>query len=125
MKLPSISDKPFATKKSIGLLKEAVKAGAHLAICSVTSTRLLAATKEKLYCVNSPRVEVINPYGAGDCLMATLAITLRSSKRVSFALKTAVSAALASVQTPVPGLFDLNKAQSLAKQIQITSAPLR
>jgi tagatose 6-phosphate kinase len=113
LKLPNLETSGVSVRSRIGWLTEAVNAGASVALCGGGPRRLLARTRQKLYSLTAPPVRVLNPYGAGDCLMATLAASLSLKKTIRKSLQEAVAAAAASVTTLVPGHFELAEARRL------------
>jgi 1-phosphofructokinase family hexose kinase len=64
--------------------------------------------------VPAPRVEVVNPIGAGDCFAAVLAAGLEAGRPLHQVFDYAVAVSAASVEHPVPGDFDPRRAAELS-----------
>lgn len=64
--------------------------------------------------VPAPRVQPVNPIGAGDCFAAVLAAGLEGGRPLPQSFEYAVRVAAASVEHPVPGDFDPRRAAELA-----------
>lgn len=96
--------------------------GVSLILWSGSSNRLSAWTPCGSYCIEYPRVEVKNPFGAGDCLLGVLASGLSRAEKVEQALASAVAAASASVASAVPGDYDPARANSLSRSIVLAAS---
>jgi 1-phosphofructokinase len=73
----------------------------------------LAGDGEPLW-VAAPRVEAVNPIGAGDCFAAVLAAGMEAGRPLRESFAYAVAVAAASVEQPLPGDFDPRRARELA-----------
>jgi tagatose 6-phosphate kinase len=124
LKLPNGETDKLPIKGKIKLLGEAVSEGAGLALCSAGPRLLLARTAKEMYSVEAPAVPVVNPYGAGDCLIAAFAASIARKKTIRRSLQEAVAAAAASVMTPVPGEFEPATAQRLLPRVRMESKPI-
>jgi sugar/nucleoside kinase (ribokinase family) len=72
------------------------------------------ATDEETIWVPAPRVDAVNPIGAGDCFAAVLGAGLEDGRPLRAAFEYAVGVAAASVEQPVPGDFDPRRVAELA-----------
>jgi fructose-1-phosphate kinase PfkB-like protein len=119
LKLPAIRGTRRISRKLIEPLLRAVYEGARIAIQSIEPRSLLIATKEGLFYGSAPKLETINLFGAGDCLIATLAYFLDHGHDPAVSLRRAMAAATASVLSTIPGHFDPHYACALEKEILI------
>ena len=73
--------------------------------------------------IGTPRAEVVDATGAGDCFCGTLAVSLAEGLRLTSAVRLSVAAA--TISTTAPGargeLPSLGEAQSLAKSLPVTT----
>ena len=67
--------------------------------------------------------EVRNAIGAGDVLASALAAALERGEPLAAAARAGVAAASASVEHPTAGVLDPARAQALAGNDRLTSAP--
>jgi 1-phosphofructokinase len=107
-----------------GLPERAAAAGAELiargaGMAVVTAGRAGAAvvTSSERWWLEAPPVEVRNPIGAGDALVAGLAGSLERGEDLGTALAMALGCAGASVETEVPGLVHRERVTTLAAQV--------
>ena len=63
--------------------------------------------------IDAPRVDVVNPIGAGDVLTAALAAAIERGAGLVEAVHEGVAAASAAVEHPVAGRFDLARFDTL------------
>jgi 1-phosphofructokinase family hexose kinase len=56
--------------------------------------------------IQAPRVVVVNPIGAGDCLVAAVALRLERGEPLRAALEYGVAVAAASVEHAIPGVLE-------------------
>ena len=63
--------------------------------------------------IDAPRVNVVNPIGAGDVLTAALAAALERGVELVDAVREGVAAASAAVEHPVAGRFDPARMRAL------------
>lgn len=122
---------PYAIKLPSSLPLEEARAAAHsyareggvsLILWSGSSSRLSAWTPDGSHGIEYPRIEVKNPFGAGDCLLGALASELSRGRTVERALPLAVAAASASVASVVPGEYEPALASSLFRGISLAAS---
>lgn len=118
LKLPSQAASK-SRAEALAAARRACEMGASLALASAPARELFAADKTGAMRVVAPRVPTVNPFGAGDCLIANLAAHLYADTVVSDALQQAVAAAAVSVSSPVPGDFEPERAARLAQSIRV------
>jgi len=75
------------------------------------------ATASERRWVEAPKVEVRNPIGAGDSLVAGLVGTLERGGDLDRAVLIGVAAAAASVETGVAGVVDPERVRALAAEL--------
>ena len=66
----------------------------------------------------APRIQVLNPVGAGDTFLGALVVQLQAGRPWPEAIPTAMACASASVETLGVASFELTRAQELLKQIE-------
>jgi 1-phosphofructokinase family hexose kinase len=69
--------------------------------------------------VRPPRVNVVNPIGAGDCLAAGLACGHVNGRPLEDSVKLAAAMAAASCETFAAGVLDFARAQQLLSEVSI------
>jgi tagatose 6-phosphate kinase len=97
--------------------------GAKTAAVSMGPEGLVVTTTTGSYHVTSPKVEVANPTGAGDTLMAALVHTTLAGASLERRLITAVSLAATTVEADTAGDIDIDRAGSLAARLSVTTCP--
>jgi fructose-1-phosphate kinase PfkB-like protein len=121
LRIPTDPSDRRSVKKLKQLLDDAVEGGAKLAICSKTSRKLLCQTANRFYETSAPPVSVANPFGAGDCLMASLAVYLNRNTPIAKSIKYSVAAATASVGSELPGDFDPTVVSHLVNRVNVAT----
>jgi tagatose 6-phosphate kinase len=86
--------------------RDLLAAGAHAAVVSLGSQGLLAISGAGCWHVPSPDVAVANPTGAGDAVVAGLALGLARGWAWPERLRHAAALGAATVAAPVAGEFD-------------------
>jgi tagatose 6-phosphate kinase len=86
--------------------RELLSAGAHAAVISIGPDGLLALTGSGRWHVLPPEVPVRNPTGAGDAVVAGLALGLARDWDWPHRLRHAAALGAATVATPAAGEFD-------------------
>lgn len=81
-------------------------AGARAVVVSVGSEGLLAMDRKRAWRARPPEVLNGNPVGAGDAVVAALAVAAANGQALADALPAAVALSVATVATPVAGRFD-------------------
>jgi len=89
-----------------GAARDLLSAGARAAVVSLGPDGLLALTGEGCWHVVPPDVPVRNPTGAGDAVVAGLALGLARGLAWPERLRRAAALGAATVTTPVAGEFD-------------------
>ena len=72
---------------------------------------------EGTFRANPPKVEAINPVGAGDTLVGSFAVALAQKKPTSECLTFALSCATASCLSAGTGRFDKEISNKIKKQV--------
>lgn len=80
--------------------------GPKTVIVTVGSAGVVYATEGKTRAVESPKVEVVNPVGAGDCFVAGLIVELASGAPLHEAVLTGVAMGAAGCETFPAGMVD-------------------
>lgn len=97
--------------------RELVGRGARAAIVTAGAAGLALATTGGDRWLAAPQVEVRNPIGAGDALVAGLGCALERGEPLEEAVVAGLAAAAASVEEPLPGRLDRARADELRRQL--------
>jgi fructose-1-phosphate kinase PfkB-like protein len=100
-------------------LRKALAMGVSVVVQTSGPGELLLGSSSGIFRIQPPRVSVVNPFGAGDCLMAVLAKDIYEGKAMCAAARHATAAAAASVLTPLPGYFRVEDAAQLESKVRI------
>jgi 1-phosphofructokinase family hexose kinase len=95
--------------------RELVARGAGAAVVTAGAAGLALAGGEGERWLPAPRVEVCNPIGAGDALVAGLGCALERGEALGEAVLAGMAAAAASVEEALPGRLDPTRAQELQR----------
>ena len=98
--------------------QELHKRGIKIIVVSLGAQGALMVSDEGTFIANPPKIEVINPVGAGDTLVGSFAVALAQRKPTSECLTFALSCATASCLSIGTGRFDLDVAAEI--NIQLT-----
>jgi 1-phosphofructokinase family hexose kinase len=113
---PAAERSPELRDRAIGAATALVARGAAGAVVTVGAGVAVHRGVERWW-VDAPRVEVRNPIGAGDSLVAGLVASLERGEDLRNAVKIGVAAAAASVETDLPGFVDRQRMETLASQV--------
>ena len=94
--------------------------GAKLAVLSLGSRGVVAATQNEVLEVLAPRVEALCPIGAGDALGAAIVWSLNQGDSFAESLRWGVSAGTASAQLPGVTLANMEQTKALYPQTHVT-----
>jgi 1-phosphofructokinase family hexose kinase len=92
--------------------------GSKTVIVTVGSEGLVYATEGGNRTVPSPRVEVVNPVGAGDCFIAGLVMELESGAGLHEAILTGVAMGAAGCETLPAGMVDPRRVSVLRSSLE-------
>jgi len=106
---------PDARPRAERAALELVRRGAEAAVVTAAAAGAAIAWDHQPVWIDAPRVEVVNPIGAGDVLTAALAAALERGASLIDAAREGVAAASAAVEHPVAGRFDLTRMRALLK----------
>jgi fructose-1-phosphate kinase PfkB-like protein len=93
-----------------------VERGAGSALVTVASGIAVAEGSGEWW-LDAPAADVRNPIGAGDSLVGGLVGSLERGEEFRSALRTGVAAAVASVETDLPGIVDPGRVRTLRQQV--------
>jgi 1-phosphofructokinase family hexose kinase len=110
--LPMESSEPL--ESAIPVARALCRAGPAAVVLSAGAAGAVVADEEETAAAIAPRVEVLNPVGAGDCLLAALLAALENGAALADALPWAVAVASASCETFAAADFDPARARELA-----------
>lgn len=99
--------------------QELYKRGIKIVVISLGAQGALMASDEGTFRATPPKIEVINPVGAGDTLVGAFAVALAQKKTISECLVFALSCATASCLSAGTGRFDQGVAAKIQKQVSI------
>lgn len=109
--------------RSVTSLDEVVEAAAELhrqgiayVVCSLGGDGAILACEDGVFRGRAPKIEVLNPVGAGDTLTGSFAVALARHMSTADALKFAMARASASCLHPMTGRYELKVAQELEEQ---------
>ena len=91
--------------------------GPKTVIVTAGSAGVAYATEGETRAVKSPKVEVVNPVGAGDCFVAGLIVELASGAPMPEAVLTGVAMGAAGCETFPAGLVDPGRVMELRSQL--------
>ena len=97
---------PDARPRAERAALELVRRGAEAAVVTAAAAGAAVAWGHEPVWIDAPRVDVVNPIGAGDVLTAALAAALERGVALVDAVREGVAAASAAVEHPVAGRFD-------------------
>jgi len=103
--------------RALDAASELVARGAGTAVVTAGAAGVAVATASERRWVEAPKVEVRNPIGAGDSLVAGLVGTLERGGDLDRAVLIGVAAAAASVETGVAGVVDPERVRALAAEL--------
>ena len=99
--------------------QELYKRGIKIVVISLGAQGALMLSDEGTFRATPPKIEVINPVGAGDTLVGSFAVALAQKKPTSECLVFALSCATASCLSAGTGRFDQGVAAKIQKQVSI------
>ena len=111
----SIDAPPDARPRAIQAARELVRRGAEAAVVTAAAEGAAVAWDHAPVWIDAPRVDVVNPIGAGDVLTAALAAALERGLGLVEAAREGVAAASAAVEHPTAGRFELARMRALLR----------
>ena len=99
--------------------QELHKRGIKIIVVSLGAQGALMVSDEGTFRANPPKIEAINPVGAGDTLVGSFAVALAQQKPTSECLTFALSCATASCLSAGTGRFDRDIETKIHKQVAI------
>jgi 1-phosphofructokinase family hexose kinase len=115
--MPVEDGSPDVRPRALKAASELVARGAGTVVVTAGSAGIAMATGSERWWLDAPRVEVRNPIGAGDSLVAGLVGTLELGEDMDRAVRIGVAAAAASVETTVAGLIDPERVQAIVAEL--------
>ena len=100
-------------------MRELNERGAEWGVVTQGSEPVWASGRNRLLRLATPRVEVVNPIGSGDCLAAGIAWGLALGHETVAALQLGIAAAVENVTHLLPGRLDSERVQARAGTIQV------
>jgi len=100
-------------ERALEAAKRLRELGAVAALVTAGSAGVALASADASGWVTAPMVTVRNPIGAGDAFVAGLASALERGRAIQEAVLEAVAAGAASVETPLAGHLDPDRARAL------------
>ena len=108
---------PEVRSRALEAASELVARGAGTAVVTAGAAGVAVATGSERRWVEAPKVEVVNPIGAGDSLVAGLVGTLEQGRDMDRAVLIGVAVAAASVGTEVAGMVEPARVQALVAEL--------
>jgi 1-phosphofructokinase family hexose kinase len=115
--LPVEESSPDIRRRALEAAAGLVDLGAGMALVTTGRSGVAVASAAARRWLDAPPVEVRNPIGAGDSLVAGLVGSLEQGRDLEAALATGLAAAGASVETDAQGLVDRRRVLALAEQL--------
>jgi 1-phosphofructokinase family hexose kinase len=116
--LPVDDGSPDVRSRALDAASELVARGAGTALVTAGAAGVAVAAASERRWVEALEVEVRNPIGAGDSLVAGLIGTLERDGDLDRAVLIGVAAAAASVETEVAGVVDPERVRALAAELR-------
>jgi 1-phosphofructokinase family hexose kinase len=91
--------------------------GPRIVIVSAGEAGLVYATEGRAHEVKAPRVDVLNPVGAGDCLVAGVVLELARGASLRDAVATGTAMGAAGCETFAAGTVDPDRVRELRAQL--------
>ncbi|MEW6244416.1 MAG: 1-phosphofructokinase [Bacillota bacterium] len=113
------SRKPQGLRDAAGMAAQIVARGIETAVISLGRRGCAFASGDVLGWANAPTVEVLSTVGAGDAMVAGLAVSMVEGKTLDEAIRLAVAASAASVAEPGTGLPSPENIQRLSESVQV------
>lgn len=110
-----LSDEPAIVKAALSLVEMDIE----IAVISRGKDGIIAATKDKVIKVVPPEVKVRSAVGAGDCLIAGMALKLARAKQLIEACRLATAMGTACVLTPGTELCHRPDVERLLPQVRV------
>jgi len=104
-------------QEAIGFAKELFSYGVEIIVISLGSEGSVLMTKDKTLLVDGLKVEVISTVGAGDAMVASLALAIERQYSMEEAIVLATAASAASVMTPGTSPGDLAVINKLKNRV--------
>ena len=108
---------PEVRPRALDAASELVARGAGTAVVTAGAAGVAVATGSERRWVEAPKVEVLNPIGAGDSLVAGLVGTLEQGGDLDRAVLIGVAVAAASVETEVAGMVEPARVRALVAEL--------
>jgi 1-phosphofructokinase family hexose kinase len=106
-----------ALQRARGAGLRLLERGPRIVIVSAGEAGLVYATEGRAHMVEAPRVEVLNPVGAGDCLVAGVALELSRGASLHDALLTGTAMGAAGCETFAAGSVDPERVRALRARL--------
>jgi 1-phosphofructokinase family hexose kinase len=113
----AVEASPDARDRALAAARGLVHRGARAAVVTAAAAGAAVAWDAEPVWLQTPRVEVSNPIGAGDVLTSALAAALERGASVLHAAREGVAAAAASVEAPKAGELDRRRMQELLARL--------
>lgn len=106
--------------KAIQLAKEILKLGVENVVLSLGEKGSIFVSNSSVFQADGLKVDAISTVGAGDSMVAALAVSIHRSYSIDETIRLAVATSAASVMTPGTQAGDLNVIEQLKSQVTIT-----
>lgn len=134
----AIKAKPYMIKPNIQELRDLVgyglknefeivhesryicKQGVELVVISLGSEGAIFATKERVFKVKAPDIELVNAVGSGDALVAGIATAMIKNYDLEETLKYSVACGTANALEKEIGYVDKKKVEQLYKNVELS-----
>lgn len=93
--------------------------GIEWVIVSLGSKGMFAKHEDKFYCVEIPKIAVVNPVGSGDSTVAGIASSLFNKESAEMMLKKANALGMLNAQEAMTGHVNLDNYENLLNQIVV------
>jgi 1-phosphofructokinase family hexose kinase len=118
----ALGDSSLPTDDAIfGLLRDWARHGVQVGVVTDGPHAILVHARGTRYRIVPPRIEVVNPIGSGDCLLAGLADGLLAGLETEALLRRGVACAVANALTWDAGDIDPEEIRRLEDEIDVVS----
>ncbi len=117
-----LSRKPRGLRDATEMAVQIVSRGIETAVISLGRRGCAFASHEVMGWAHTPKVEVVSTVGAGDAMVAGLAVSMVEGRALDQAIRLAVGAAAASVAEPGTSLPSRENIQRLSERVKVWCA---
>jgi len=119
--LASLTGRKLVSQKDItDAILQLDKFGIEVIAVSLGSDGAIVRAYDRMYRAVSPKVQVFNTIGCGDCFIAGLLHGFENNFDIEETIRYAVAVSSAKAESPVSVGFDMQRAMALLEQVEIS-----